>query len=179
MKRVAGRDPDAQRLVVERLVNRVRRLSLTLVDDASEADDTAQQALVEILQSAHSFRAPGHLEAWADTITVRTALRATRRLRAQRSLIQQVANPERIATFISDLRKKEIMPRQLLAYLGRLPGPKREAFVLKHGLGHTVDEIAELTDSPRGTVKDRLVAAKKELRKMIERDFKKSRGGRS
>jgi len=170
MRRVASRDPDAQREVAERLAERVRRLAMALVEDGAEADDAAQQALVEILQSAHGFTEPGHLEAWADTITVRTTLRAKRRLRAQRSIIEQVANPERIVSFVSDLRKKEILPRQLLGYLGRLAGPKREAFVLKHGLGYTVDEIAVLTESPRGTVKDRLVAAKRELRKLIDRD---------
>jgi RNA polymerase sigma-70 factor (ECF subfamily) len=175
MKRVACRDPDAQREVAERLVQRVRRVTMALIEEPAEADDAAQQALVEILQSAHGFTAPGHLEAWADTITVRTTLRARRRLRVQRSLIEQVSNPERIVSLVSDLRKKEILPRQLLGYLGRLAKPKREAFVLKHALGYTIDEIAELTRAPRGTVKDRLVAAKRELRRLIERDVKHSR----
>ena len=44
--------------------------------------------------------------------------------------------------------------------------------------GYTVDEIAGLTQVPRGTVKDRLVAAKKQLRKMIERDVRSLRGER-
>ena len=172
MLRVARRDPGAQRELAERLIRRVRRLSTTLLQNPVDADDAAQQALVEILQSAHNFSAPGNLEAWADTITVRTAFRLARRLRAQRSLFEQCVNPETLKSLVSDWRRKEITLRQLQAYLERIPAPKREAFVLKHALGYTVDEIAELTQVPRGTVKDRLVAAKKQLRKMIERDVR-------
>lgn len=171
MRQVARRDPEAQRQLAQRLVGRVRRLSFTLLQDSAEADDAAQQSLVEILQSAHNFAAPGNLEAWADTITVRTALRIARRLRAQRSLFQEVVDPEAVRSLVGDFRRKEITVRQLQAYLVRIPSQKREAFVLKHALGYTVDEIAELTHSPRGTVKDRLVAARKQLRKLIERDF--------
>lgn len=172
MLRVARREPKAQRELAERLIGRVRRLSTTLLQNRVDADDAAQLALVEILQSAHNFAAPGNLEAWADTITVRTALRLARRLRAQRSLLEYCVNPESLKSLVSEWRRKELTLRQLQAYLERIPSQKREAFVLKHALGYTVDEIAELTQSPRGTVKDRLVAARKQLRKMIDRDVR-------
>jgi DNA-directed RNA polymerase specialized sigma24 family protein len=77
-----------------KLVGRVRRLSYSLLQDSVEADDAAQQSLVEILQSAHNFTAPGNLEAWADTITVRTAFRCARRLNLQRSRFEDFVNPE-------------------------------------------------------------------------------------
>ena len=34
-----------------------------------------------------------------------------------------------------------------------------------------VNEVAEMLDTPRGTVKDRLVASKKQLRKMLRGDL--------
>jgi hypothetical protein len=43
--------------------------------------------------------------------------------------------------------------------------------LLRHGLGYGVDEIAELTNTPRGTVKDRLVAGKKQLRKWLREEL--------
>jgi RNA polymerase sigma-70 factor (ECF subfamily) len=173
MRRVARREPDAQRELAERLVLRVRRLSYVLLQDPTEADDAAQQSLVEILQSAHSFSAPGNLEAWADTITVRTVYRIARRLNAQRSRFLQFVDLEAISSKMSDLSGRAATPRQLNAYLSRIPPLKREAFVLKHALGYTVGEIAELTETPRGTVKDRLVAARKLLRKMVTREMKR------
>lgn len=171
MRRVAARDKSAQREVVERLVGRVRRVCRSLVDEPFEADDASQQALVEILQSAGNFREPYNLAAWADVIAVRTSLRMTRRLRDTRSMLEQVPLIERFGGLGSDPRGKNITAGQLEGYLDRLSRQKRQAFVLKHGLGHTVEEIAELTESPPGTVKDRLVSARKELRKLIARDF--------
>jgi RNA polymerase sigma-70 factor (ECF subfamily) len=176
MRRVASRDRVAQKELVERLVGRVRRVCRSLMDDPSEADDASQQALVEILQSARNFREPGNLGAWADTIAVRTTLRMARRLRESRAIVLQVPLIERLAGLGSDLRKKNITSTQLGSYLDRLPEQKRQAFVLKHGLGYTVEEIARLTDSPLGTVKDRLVAARKELRTMVARDLSTNQG---
>lgn len=171
MRRVGNKDKAAQRELAARIVPRVRRLCRSLIEDQSEADDASQEALVQILQSARNFRAPGNLSAWSDTITVRTALRLSRRLKVSRSLIDQVARPERLTNLALDLRKRNITPPQLEAYLGRIGIQKRQAFVLKHALDYTVEEIAILTESPAGTVKDRLVSAKKELHRMIAKDF--------
>jgi len=56
------------------------------------------------------------------------------------------------------------------AVLARLSPLRREALVLRHALEFSVEEIAELTGAPPGTVKDRLVAGRKQLRRMLERD---------
>jgi RNA polymerase sigma factor (sigma-70 family) len=56
-------------------------------------------------------------------------------------------------------------------YLSELPEVQREAIVMKHSLGYTVEEISEHTRVPVGTVKDRLVTARRNLRKLIQRDL--------
>ena len=66
----------------------------------------------------------------------------------------------------------EETPRRLDEYLAQLPAARREVLVLKHALGYTTEEIAELTDKPVGTVKDRLVAARKQIRRLIVRELK-------
>jgi DNA-directed RNA polymerase specialized sigma24 family protein len=52
---------------------------------------------------------------------------------------------------------------------------RSEAFTLHHALEYTVEEIAELTGSPVGTVKDRLVAARKQLRKLLRSELRRAR----
>jgi RNA polymerase sigma factor (sigma-70 family) len=61
--------------------------------------------------------------------------------------------------------------------LSRLSQDRYQAFVLHHALDYTVEEIAELTGTPHGTVKDRLVTARKQLRKLLHVEDRK-KGGR-
>jgi RNA polymerase sigma factor (sigma-70 family) len=46
---------------------------------------------------------------------------------------------------------------------------QREAFILRHAFGYRVNEIADMMRTPQGTIKDRLVTARKQLRKMLTR----------
>jgi RNA polymerase sigma-70 factor (ECF subfamily) len=55
-------------------------------------------------------------------------------------------------------------------FLTRLASVKREAFVLRYALGYRVKEIAEVMGVPTGTVKDRLVSARRQLRVMADRE---------
>lgn len=174
MGRVAKRDPEAQRKLASRLVDRVRRLSCLLLRSSTDADDAAQVALIEILQSANNFGPPGNLEAWADRITVRTSMAWARRQRNRRLLFKGQIDPEHITARAPDITAEQRTPQPVETYLKRLSRERREAFVLKHALGYTVEEISELTNAPRGTVKDRLVVAKRQLRKMIQHDFQRT-----
>jgi RNA polymerase sigma-70 factor (ECF subfamily) len=169
MAAVAAREPAAQREVLNRLGGRVRKLTGLLCRDRADADDAAQLALMAILKSADGFRVATSLERWAERITVRTTLRAGRREKNRRSLLERWLPPNRAPWGESAGGE----PLGLDALFDRLTPERRRAFVLHHALGYTVEEIAELSEAPVGTVKDRLVTARRELRAMLERDARR------
>lgn len=178
MGAVAANDEDAQRHLVERLGGRVRRLCRLLCRSQADAEDAAQLALIEVLRSASRFRVEASLERWADRITARTALRMNRRERARAHLLERWLSPGSLPWGTPLASSLGVSPG-VEALLNRLSRPRREAFILRHALEYSVDEIAELTGAPRGTVKDRLVSARKQLRKLIERDVRNMRNRNS
>ncbi len=172
MGAVAANDQAAQCQLIERLGSRVRRLCRLLCRSQADAEDAAQLALIEILKSAARFRVEASLERWADRITARTALRLNRRERSRAQLLERWLTPGTLP-WGTPLHATLGISAGLDSFLSRLTPARREAFILRHALEYSVDEIAELTGAPRGTVKDRLVSARKQLKKMINRDVGK------
>jgi len=175
MNLVAAGDREAMGTVARRLSPRVRRLSRMLVRNDSLAEDAAQVSLVEILGSARNFGGRSSLERWADRITSRVTLRAARSERRRGLVVASMEDldvPEpSIPAQDSGQEAREETPRAMVEYLDRLPEAQREALVMKHSLGFTVEEIAAELAVPVGTVKDRLVTARRQLRKLIQREL--------
>jgi RNA polymerase sigma-70 factor (ECF subfamily) len=171
MKLVAGGDSHAQRVLAHRLAPRVQRLVRRLLSNSVEADDAAQVALMEILRSAVTFRDEASVERWADRIAVRTALRHARDQR-KRGFFSSGQETDDLQGHDELDDTREETPRRLDEYLAQLPAARREVLVMKHALGYTTEEIAELIDKPVGTVKDRLVAARKQIRRVILREMR-------
>jgi RNA polymerase sigma-70 factor (ECF subfamily) len=176
MAAAAANDPAAQRAVVERLARRVRKVTGLLCRAAPDADDAAQLALIEILKSADTFRVATSLERWAERVTIRTTLRAVRRERSRKSLLERWL-PAGVLPWGGPPTQSAAEQIGLDALLQRLSRERLQAFTLHHALDYTVEEIAELTGSPVGTVKDRLVAARKQLRKLL-RSERSGAGGK-
>ena len=172
MKRVAAADKHAQRVLAHRLAARVRRISQRLLSNRADADDASQLALIEILRSAATYRDISTIERWADRITVRTVLRHAREQRRRLWQLGTLIDMDSIGASTELPAPTPTTPRAVEDYLAELPPARREVLVMKHSLGYTTEEIAELTDNPIGTVKDRLVAARKQLRKLIVRDMR-------
>ncbi|MEZ4381849.1 MAG: RNA polymerase sigma factor [Nannocystaceae bacterium] len=171
MELVAAEDPNAQRTLVRRLLPRVRRATRALLRDRADADDATQLCLIEVLGSARSFRGSGSIEAWSDRITIRTTLRQAKRQRSRLQRIDAATEPDALSGGVAaDASLLTDLPRALEEYLRELTEARREALILRHVLGHSIDEIAAITEVSRNTVKDRLVTARQELRKMIRRD---------
>jgi RNA polymerase sigma-70 factor (ECF subfamily) len=165
MQLVAHGDPRARSMVAMRLCTRVRRIERALLTDLADADDATQDSLVAIIRSAEGYRGDSPLERWADRIAVRTGLRFRRRAR-----VRSTEPQAEVATPAGNDELAERLPRPLAAYLRELPVRERQALFLKHALGYSVPEIAELTDTARSTVKFWLANAMKRVRKSIRRD---------
>jgi RNA polymerase sigma-70 factor (ECF subfamily) len=183
MTLVAAGNPEAMNIVARRLSPRVRRLSRVIVRNDALADDAAQVALVEILQSARTYGGRSSLERWADRITARVTLRQVREERRRFEVVDSLDEPEKAVeppSPESDPAEsaRSQTPRALEEYLKAIPEAQREALILKHSLGHTVEEIAEITGVPVGTVKDRLVTARRQVRRLIQRDLTLGQGTR-
>jgi RNA polymerase sigma-70 factor (ECF subfamily) len=173
MRRVAAADRHAQRVLAHRLAARVQRISQRLIRNRADADDASQLALIEILRSAGTYQDISSIERWADRITVRTVLRHARNQRRLPWQLSGLVDAESVSAPVPEEPPSDTAtPRPVDEYLAELPAARREVLVMKHSLGYTTQEIAELTQSPVGTIKDRLVAARKQLRKLIGRDLR-------
>lgn len=176
MAAVSKRDPDAQRALIERLLGRVRRITGLLCRSAADADDAAQLAILEVLQSAQGFRFASSLEAWAERIAIRSTLRLLRRERARERLLTRWLQPGCLP-WGAPLHHSRSEGLSLDGVLSRLSTAQRECFVLHHALGYSVTEIAEVTGTAAGTIKSRLVTSRKRLRKLLEQDARRSGTG--
>jgi RNA polymerase sigma-70 factor (ECF subfamily) len=175
MARVAARDPAAQRIVVDRLARRVRKVTGLLCRNSADADDAAQLALIEILRTAQGFRVATSLERWAERITVRATLQTVRRERSRKGLLERWL-PADVQPWGGSSVQPAVDQIGLDALLERLSSERYQVFVLHHALDYTVEEIAELTVTPVGTVKDRLVMARKQLRRLVDLELGAARG---
>ena len=163
MHDVARGAVSAQRALATRFVLRVRRSAHALMGGSPFADDAAQLTLVELLRSAHAYRTDVPLERWVDFIIARSVVSFARAVRRREPSHGAGDEP---GFFASDAQ----LPRTLDEFLHRLPVAQREVLVLKHALGHGVDEIAEITHASPSTVRDRLLSARRDLRKLMRRD---------
>jgi RNA polymerase sigma-70 factor (ECF subfamily) len=170
-RRAASGDPSARRAVVGLLLDRVRTTVKYLSAGDRDADDCVQLSLLEILAALSGFRGESALGAWADRIAVRTSMRALKRRRFRESRVALVEEPlPGPETSWDDPRVRLEVRRRLAGHLDALDLDVRSTVVLKLVHGYSVDEIAELTDAPRDTVKGRLKRGRKILRRRLEQD---------
>jgi RNA polymerase sigma-70 factor, ECF subfamily len=168
VSRALGGDPQARHQIVEQLSRRVRGIALSILGNAADADDATQSIFLELFQSLPSFRGE-NLVPWTDSIAVRTAVRHARSRRV-RSARDASVDPEELMSDAT-VPVEHGVPRAIVEYLAELPETRRVALVLRHVMGYSVEEIAELTEVSPNTVKDRLVQAREQVRKTLRREL--------
>jgi RNA polymerase sigma-70 factor (ECF subfamily) len=134
-----------------------------------DAEDVAQEALLEARGHLHQLRDPDKLRAWVRRIAVRGACRARRRQIADLGAQHSERRP---VTELPDL--------DVAAAIAGLPERERVAVTLVFGLGYRQDEAAELMGVAAGTVYSSIWRARRKLARVLADDERTSeRTGRN
>ncbi len=126
-------------------------------------EEIINDTFMVVWQHAHEFRGASRVSTWIIGIAYRIALKSLRRndglLRAQSSenLPEEFVEPME-ATELNDW---------IAHALSYLPLEQRLTMELAYHLGHSIEEIAEITDCPTGTVKARMFRAREKLREYL------------
>lgn len=147
----------------------VRRWAGVLTDDPDDAEDVAQEALIQVALRLGSFAARARFTTWLYQVTRNTALslrrRVARRLRLSGGLAKHM---ERSHDADPSARAEGSRLREVVAELFReLPARQREIFYLVDVEGHEPIEIAGRLGLRPVTVRAHLFRARHTLRSRI------------
>jgi RNA polymerase sigma-70 factor, ECF subfamily len=167
---IAG-DHDAFRTLVDRESQAVIGFCQRILGDPNEAQDVAQDAFLQAYRALATFRGDGPFGAWLRRIAVRVAVArlAARRdvvrldadaLDPQAATLQSTDDPE--ATALDTEQRTAILDA-----VASLPVAQRDVILLRFYGDLSLQEIAELTSHPVGTVKSRLHRGMAGLRDQI------------
>jgi RNA polymerase sigma-70 factor (ECF subfamily) len=168
---LATGDRDAAAGFVRRFQSRVYGLAVTILGDATAAEDVAQETFLRAWRHASSFDARrGSVSAWLLTIARNLALDRARLKRSQPVdpdiLASQLGGNASSAPIDDATRIAE--RERLRGLLLGLPERQRRALVLATYFGRTAQEISELDGTPVGTVKTRIRDGLLKLRTRME-----------
>lgn len=124
-----------------------------------QADDAAQEALVQVFRDLRTLREPDALRGWARRIAVRESVRHAQRARAGAH-----APGAAEATLAADARDPALAP-DVRAVLARLAPEQRAILVLRDLEGLSEEEAAAQLGVAKGTVKSRLFRAREAFAK--------------
>lgn len=169
VRRAGGGDRSAQSWLTQEVLPKVRKIARALTRGGPDADDATQLALLEILRSASGFRGESSVQHWAGKIAARTILRFMARERRKSDPVVGDIEASHVCTPPRE-RVRDALPRGVDEYLSILPEPQRRCILLHHGLGYSLDEVAQKMAVSRNTVKSRLRLGTSTLRKLVRRE---------
>ena len=174
VERTRSGDLGSFETLVERHRDVVYRVAARIVG-AADAEDVAQDAFLRAFHRLSLFRGESSFRAWLLRITHNAALNALTRRRVPPAAEQETESGEPMAleaaerTPVEELEVTERRAR-LAAKLREIQPPHRSVLVLRDIEGLSYEEIAQVMDTPIGTVKGRLHRARRELIEILRRN---------
>jgi RNA polymerase sigma-70 factor (ECF subfamily) len=172
MALVQAGDADAFEAVYDRHGAVAFSLAYRMVGSRAGAEDVVQEALLSIWRSRARYqRERGSVRTWILGIVHNRAIDALRRnvvhdrrRASAEGLEEREVAPER--TDLEVIRRDEA--RTIREALGGLPGEQSRVIDLAYFGGFTHTEIAEMLDTPVGTVKGRMRLGLEKMRRALE-----------
>ena len=148
----------------------VYRLALSILDDASEADDATQESLLAALRALDSFHGASSLKTWLFSITVnicRTRLQRQKRSERLRHVLGGILRVKSQPSVEENTIENE-SGEALWRAIHNMDEKHRFPIVLRYYHDLSVAEIASILQIPEGTVHSRLNTARKQLHSVLK-----------
>ena len=159
LRQVARGDEQAFRVLYEQLAPRVYGLAKRVVRDPAQAEEVAQEVMVDVWRTAARFdRTKGSATAWVFTIAHRRAVDRVRSEQAGADRVRRVAARSAETPFddVVETATARIEQQQVRRCLGGLTDLQREAITLAYYGGRSYREVAEMLDTALPTIKTRM-----------------------
>jgi RNA polymerase sigma-70 factor (ECF subfamily) len=177
-RRCAERDVDAVRHLVSVNNQRLFRVAWSILKNRTEAEDVLQSSYASAFAAIAAFEGRSSLTTWLTRITINEAL-ARKRVQERRRKHLEAEGVQMLETYREQLAKGSQAPnpeaeaaRQQLrsileSAIAELPENFRTVFVLHEIEGVSVEEAAAALEIPTGTVKTRLMRARRKLQQAL------------
>lgn len=150
--------------------------AISILRDAAEAEDAAQEAMIKAYRGLASFRGDAKFSTWLTTITLneaRSRLRKSARVRVE-SLDAPEQEEDYTPFLVADWREipsetleREELAEQIQGAIEGLPPSYREVFLLRDKEEMSIEEIAQALGVTANLVKVRLFRARMMLQKQL------------
>jgi RNA polymerase sigma factor (sigma-70 family) len=155
-------DRMSQKNLYERYCKAMYTITHRMLNDYDEANDSLQEAFIQVFRDMDKFKKESSLGAWIKTIVVRSALAKLRKQVPVYSM-EEVRYENEVIEWDSNLTG-----RHLDKAIQELPAGYRSVFVLTEVEGYSHKEVGEILGISDGTSKSQLFNAKKMLQKKLK-----------
>jgi RNA polymerase sigma-70 factor (ECF subfamily) len=126
-------------------------------------EEIINDTFMVVWQSANDFRSDSQVSTWIFGIAYRTALKSLRRQKNHAAALSLDESPEQIIDPDADAEVQDWVAHGMNC----LTVEHRLTLELAYRMGHSLEEIAAITDTPVGTVKARMFHARRKLREYL------------
>ena len=141
------------------------RTAYLITSERHTAEDVLQDTFIQCIKSINSLKNNSSFKPWFYKILIRNAYKA---VKAQKNIILSEKIYDKADTAVYDKYQSET--NVLLNCINALKPKLRSTVILFYYNELSIKEISKIMQCPQGTVKSRLNTAKKELKKIMEKE---------
>lgn len=170
LQEIANGDRTAFERFYQAYHRRVFGYLFRMVNSAETAEELATDVLVEVWKGAKRFRGGSRVSTWVLGIARYKALSSLRKSPPPTTDVDEARDLTDGAESQDETLMKSSLQGTIRVALGKLSQKHREVLELTYYQELSCEEIAEVMDCPRNTVKTRMFHARKQLKTLLEVD---------
>ena len=168
-------DKKAFEIVMTKYYPRVHSALYAFTKSYEDAEDLTQQAFIKSWTALESFRGDSYFYTWVYRIAINLAKNFVsssgyKKSRKSDSLDDTYFEISSQSSLESDILHDDSM-QKINLYIKELPEALRTSFILRESEGKSYEEIAEITNTPVGTVRSRIFRARESVLEYLSKEF--------